>query len=153
MALKNFSCLSAAGALCFALCSSAHAQNSPGDSASAQGLFDQAKKLMTQGKYSEACPKLEESQRLDPGSGTLLNMGDCYEHEGKIATAWARFLEAAAAAKAAGNVERERVSRERAAALSSKVAHLLINVAAANGPAGVEVKRDGAAVGRAQWGT
>jgi serine/threonine-protein kinase len=128
------------------------AQSSPADTATAQALFDQAKKLMAQGKYGEACPKLEESQRLDPGTGTLLNMGDCYERLGKFATAWGKFLEAAAVAKSAKQVERERVSRERAAALLPRVSNLVIGVAGGDAP-GFELKRDGATVGKPQWGT
>src|SRR5262249_22023417 len=112
----------------------------------------QGKKLMAQGKYAEACPVLEESQRLDPGGGTLLNLGDCYEHQGKFATAWAKFLEAAAAAKASNNAERERVARERATNLRPRVSNILIEVGGASTPPGFEIKRDGAAVGRAQWG-
>jgi serine/threonine-protein kinase len=128
------------------------AQGSPTDTATAQALFDQAKKLMAQGKYAEACPKLEESQRLDPGTGTLLNLGDCYEHQGKLASAWGKFVEAASAAKSAKQVERERVSRDRAAALLPRVSNIVINVAAGATP-GLEVKRDDALVGHAQWGT
>src|SRR5262245_6044422 len=80
------------------------------DSAAAQALFDEAKALMAAGKAQEACPKFEESQRLDPGSGTLTNLAKCYEDTGRIAAAWSMYLEAASAARAAGNAERENVA-------------------------------------------
>ena len=54
----------------------------------AQGLYDNAKVLMEQGKYGDACPKLEESLRLDPGLGTQYHLADCYEHLGRTASAW-----------------------------------------------------------------
>src|ERR1700712_2696749 len=84
------------------------------DPAAAQALFNDAKQLMTTGRYAEACPKLEESQRLDPGVGTLFHLADCDEHVGKTASAWAAFLEVAAEAKSSGQPARERVARDRA---------------------------------------
>jgi hypothetical protein len=141
----------AIGATVAVASSEARAQGS--DSVSAQVLYDQAKKLMAAGKYAEACPKLEESQRLDPGSGTLLNLGHCYENEGKTASAWGKFVEAAAAAKAANQSERERVARERASTVFPRLSNIVINVAAGDKTPGLEVKRDGALVGKAQWGT
>jgi hypothetical protein len=137
-----------AGVACLSFSGLAHAD----DRASAQELFDAGQKLMTAHDYAHACPKFEESQRLDPAIGTLLNLGNCYEHEGRLATAWAVFLEAGARAKAAGQTQRVQVAHDHAESLSARAPRLLLLVpSAANMPALV-VKRDGEIVGRAQWG-
>jgi len=136
--------------LCASLATPAGAQSSA-DSAAAQGLFDEAKALMAAGKASEACPKLEESQRLDPGGGTLLNLALCYEKIGRIASAWSRNLDAAAAAKASGNTARENAARKRAAALAARVSKLALNVPDEAKVPGLELTRDGEPVGTAQW--
>src|SRR3954470_4044560 len=57
----------------------ARADDTRVDRAAAQALFDQAKELLARDNVTGACPKLEESQRLDPTSGTLINLADCYE--------------------------------------------------------------------------
>jgi hypothetical protein len=105
---------------------------------------------MADGKYGDACPKLEESQRLDPAPGTQFNLGDCYEHLGRNASAWALFLNVAAAAKSAGLSDREKTARERALAAEAKLVKL--SVQAPNAPSGMEITRDGVVVGRPQWG-
>ena len=61
-------------------------------------LFDDARALMQMGEYGEACPKLEAASKMFPGSGVLLNLGDCYEHIGRTASAFAAFGAAALAA-------------------------------------------------------
>lgn len=146
--LKRFSmAIVLSGAL---VTSVANAQPSGQDQATAEGLFAGGKKLMADGKYAEACPKFEESQRLDPAPGTQFNLGDCYEHIGRTASAWALFLNVASAAKSAGLADREKVARDRAAALEPKLSKLTIVVPS---PApGTEVKRDGVVVGPAQYG-
>ena len=126
---------------------------SAADSAAAQALFEQAKKLLKEGKAAEACPKLEESQRLDPGSGTLINLARCYEQTNRLASAWSKYLEAAAAATASGNQQREKEARERATTLRPRLSELLIDVSAeAKAVSGLEITRDGERVGPAQWG-
>jgi hypothetical protein len=130
----------------------AFAESSSADAAAAQALFDSAKQLMAAGKYADACPKLEESQRLEPGTGTLLNLANCYEQVGKLTTAWTTFLSAASAAKTSGQPDRESVARQRAAVLATKLSKIVIDVAAGEKIAGIEVRRDGMAVGRPQWG-
>jgi serine/threonine-protein kinase len=128
----------------------AHAE---GDSAAAQALFDEAKALMGKGKHAQACPKLEESQRLDPGLGTLFNLAECNEKTGRIATAWSRYLVVAAGARSAGRGDAERVARGRADALQPKLPKLVIEVPVSAQASGLEVTRDGQRVGDAQWGT
>ncbi len=129
----------------------ARAQES-GNAAAAQGLFDDARALMDAGKAAEACPKFEESQKLDPASGTLVNLAKCYEDTGHIASAWSTYLEAAASASAAGNADRERGARERAAALAPRVSKLIIDVPVEARIDGLTITRDGVAVGAPQWG-
>ena len=59
------------------------ARADPATVARAQALFDEALALMKAGKYAEACPKLEESDQLDPGMGTEYRLAECYESDGK----------------------------------------------------------------------
>ncbi len=122
------------------------------DSAAAQSLFDQAKKEMAAKDYASACPKLEESLRLQEGIGTLLNLASCYEHAGKLASAWSKYLEVATRARAAGQAARARIGKERADALAPKLSNLVVDVPGATHPDGLEVRRDGTVVGPAEWG-
>lgn len=57
----------------------------------AESLFRQAREEMKQGEARNACPKFEESYRLDPSVGTLLNWGLCEEALGHTATAWTKL--------------------------------------------------------------
>ncbi len=107
---------------------------------------------MSDGKYAEACSALEESQRIESRSGTALNLADCYEHAGRLASAWSTFLEAATLAKATGNAEREHGARERASALAPRLSNLLISAPSAASTPGLEIIRDGELVGPAQLG-
>ena len=122
-----------------------------GDAAAATALFYEARTLMRKGNYAAACPKLEESLRLDYGIGTQFNLADCNEHIGKLATAWSGYLDVAAASKAANQRQREKVARERASAVEPRVPKLVIEVPSP--PLGVDVRRDGVRVGAAAWGT
>lgn len=123
------------------------------DPAAAEALFKQARQLMAEGKYADACPKLAESQRLDPGTGTLLNLATCYEKNGQIASAWAAYKSAATAAQNTNELDRARLARTRAAALESKLPTLTIVVPAAADRPDLAVTRDGEPVGRPAWGT
>src|SRR3954469_8263227 len=102
------------------------AEPTSSDKAAAEGLFSDARRLMVAGKFQEACPKLEASQRLDPAVGTVLNLADCYERSGRTASAWMEFLEAASAARQSGSADREAEARGRASALESRLSYLVI---------------------------
>ena len=121
------------------------------DPAAAQALFDEGRALMKTHRYPEACPKLAESQRLDPGIGTQFRLADCYEQQGKVASAWAAFLEVASLAAASGQTEREQTARSRATRLESRLPRLKIVVPSENLGAELKITRDGIVVGQAQW--
>ncbi len=123
------------------------------DPATAQALFDQARELMKQERWAEACPKLEESQRLDPGGGTLLHLAICREHEGKIATAWALYQEALAIANRDRRKDRAKIARARIEVLSAKLPRLRVQVDPKNKRLpGFRLSRDDIDVGEPQWG-
>jgi hypothetical protein len=131
----------------------ARAQSSTAERAAAQGLFDEGRELLEQGRAAEACPKLEESQRLDPGIGTQFHLADCYERIGRIASAWTLFLEIASTTRSRGEHEREAVARERAARLANKVSRVSVVVPESSQVEGLSIERGGATVGRGQWGS
>lgn len=128
---------------------SARAQSN--SSARAEALFEEAKALMSKGDYTHACPKFAASEKLDPGVGTLLNLGTCYERQGKTASAWAAFTEAASQAHRAGEPERVRFAEKHANDLLKKLAHLVIRVG--DQRAALEVKLDGTVVDTSEWGS
>lgn len=130
----------------------AQAQGSP-DAALAQSLFDEAVRLMEAGRYADACPKLAESQRLDPGGGTLLNLGLCREKEGKLATAWTVYNAALSLAIKDHRQDRERTAKERILAIGRSLARAVVDVDPATAKLkGLEITLDGVRVGGAAWG-
>jgi serine/threonine-protein kinase len=122
------------------------------DKAAAEALFREGRRLFDAGSYPAACAKLAESERLDPAPGTLLNLAGCYEKNGQTASAWATFKEAVSASHQKGRADWEELARTRAAALEPALSRLTISVAASSLD-GLQVHRDGAAVGQAEWGT
>jgi hypothetical protein len=136
----------------FALARTAHADEpSASDRHLAQSLFDQARALMDQGRYADACPRFADSERLDPGGGTLLNLALCYDKLGKLALAYDTYSEAISVAIAEHRHEREKFARDRVASLGPRLPRLTLKIT--DVPAGMEVRLDGANVPLSAWGT
>ena len=119
----------------------------------AQSLFDEARRLMDAGEHAAACPKLAESQKLDPAGGTILNLGLCFEAVGKTASAWAVLEDALAYARRDGHAQREKIARSHLETIRPILSHLTIEVAPDADVPGVKVTLDGRDLPRAAWGT
>jgi len=122
------------------------------DAATAQALFEEGRALLQAGKAAQACPKLAESHRLDPGTGALLALALCHEQENKLASAWAEFNEVQGRANREGRPDRSRLAQEHAAALRGRLSTLLIQVPPdVASLAGLEIRRNGVPLGRGAW--
>jgi serine/threonine-protein kinase len=131
---------------------SARADPSSDNRAAAQVLFERGRELVESNRFAEACPQFAESQRLDPGLGTLLWLADCYENTGQTASAWTAFSQAAAVA-AERHDPREGVARARAAKLEATLSRLTIVVAPeASALEDLQIHCDGVVVTRGDWG-
>jgi hypothetical protein len=131
----------------------ASAQADAQQKAAAEALFDEAYQLLTQGQYENACRRFEQSQEIDPGVGTLLYLGDCFERSGKTASAWATFREASSAALAAGQADRARMADERARKLSPTLSRLVLLVPQEDRAPGFELLLDGKPLSPALFGS
>lgn len=140
--------------LATALTTSSAWSANPEEKAAAEALFDDGVKLLKAGSLDAACKKLEASQRIDPGIGTLLYLGECYEKSGKTASAWATFREAASVAQAAGQSERARWGQQRADKLVGNLSKLTIEPGAQNREiSSLQISSDGQPVLRSLWST
>jgi hypothetical protein len=106
---------------------------------------------MEQGKFAEACPKLEESQRLDPADGTLLRYAWCEEELGKLATAWVLFKDGLSRAKKSNNATRIKFAEEHLAAIEPKLSKVTIHVSPVAAIDGLELRWDGKLLGKSEW--
>src|SRR4051812_36083964 len=123
---------------------------SAGDKPMAEALFRAAKDLQASGKLSEACPKYAESHRLDPKPGTILNLATCHELEGRTATAWADYDEAATFAARARQTDREKFARGKVDELAKKLSYVVFRFPEVTG---LEIVLDGKALTTASAGT
>ena len=95
------------------------------DKAAADAAFAEAKQLVAKGELAQACPKFELSYREDPQLGSLLNLADCHEKIGKLATARAEFRSAVEIARQHKDA-RGTFAASRAAALDARVSTVVV---------------------------
>jgi serine/threonine-protein kinase len=95
------------------------------DKAAADAAFRDGRALMEAGRYAEACSKFQLSNELDPAIGTVLNLADCHEKQGRTASAWAEFNEVAErGARQADQRARADEAKRRAKALEPRLVRL-----------------------------
>jgi hypothetical protein len=128
------------------------AADAPPDAQRAQQLFDEARELMKDGKYAEACPKLEASQTLDPGGGTLLNLGICRMHEGRSATAFAVLGDALSQARSAGRADRVATAERHLAELAPILSRIVVKVSGEAPPPDLVIEIDGTPLAHKELG-
>jgi len=107
----------------FALPGRAHAQQ-----AAADALFDSARAAMAKGDFATACEQFRASDKLDPAVGTELNLADCEEQRGHLASAWElyRTVEEQLSPKD----ERIALAHSRVEALAARVPKLTLRLVA-----------------------
>jgi hypothetical protein len=147
---RAWKCALAALLVTSAMAGPAQAQSS--NQLAAESLFQEARRLLDEGKYKEACEKLASSQRLDPAAGTALNLARCYEKLGQVASAWARYREAASIAQTTGQADRAAAARKGADALEASLPRLNIEAQQGSGAAGQKITRDREVVAPEAWG-
>lgn len=105
-----------------------HAEPNSAERAAAEALFATATELIAAEKFAAACEKFEGSLQLDPALGTMMRLGDCYDHVGKSASAWAMFRDAASVAHTRNETAREQMATERAADLEKRLSLVRFDV-------------------------
>lgn len=132
--------------------------------AAAAALSKEADKLLAAGRHEEACPKLKESDRLEPKLSTRYRLAGCYEKTGRPASAWALYEEVAGAAQSAAEDPARKARRGDYEKLAN-AAHARASELKANLPtltivvpeplrslSGLEIKIDDKTIGEVLWG-
>jgi hypothetical protein len=132
-----------------AACSWSATARAQGDIATADALWKAGRDLAARGDWAGACPKFQASFDLDEQLGTLLNLADCYNNLGKIATAWARWNTALEWAKRTNDSRLDFIQKEQ----QKTEANLpRVTVEVANPVPTLTIKRGTTVVEPAMWG-
>lgn len=107
----------------------------------ARELFLEGREELQRGDVESGCKKLLESHLLAPTAlGPLLNVADCDERAGRLATAWQRFNHATSLGEPGDH--RVEFAEKRAAALEPRVPRVMLELPP-GAPEGTRVTRDG----------
>ncbi len=97
------------------------------DPAVADQLFKRGKALLAEGRIAEACQRFEESFELDPALGAIMNLADCLERDGRVASAYGRWGEAIELAQRRKD-DRVEYARTRRDALKPSLSSVTVTV-------------------------
>jgi hypothetical protein len=103
----------------------------------ADALFREGRAAAQAGDFQTAYAKFDESERIEPAPGTLLNLADCEEHLGKLLAAREHFDLAASAFPVRD--ARHAFAARRAALLEERIPRITLRLAA-GAPAGTTVR-------------
>jgi hypothetical protein len=121
----------------------------PVDAAAAQTLFERGRSAAQRGDWGQACEAFAESQRLDPGAGTLMNWAMCEAQQGQLASAWQHLTEAAQLLPPGD--DRVAFVRAQRHKLAARLPYLTLRLSA-DMPVGAHVLRNGSELREACFG-
>jgi hypothetical protein len=119
------------------------------DNREADALFQAAKASMARGDAAKACEQFAASLRLEPATGTLLNLAACEEKRGHLVVALQMFRDAQG--RLAHDDFRVSFASERVAALDARVPGLTLTLRK-DVPSGARVFLDGAELSPSELG-
>lgn len=97
------------------------------DLAKAKELFSKARELYKQGNYAEACPLFEESEGLEPATGTELNLALCWAKVGKLLDATRMFGVVLGKTTTDGEAARRQIAQDGARDVAGRLPKLQID--------------------------
>jgi hypothetical protein len=130
---------------------SARAQTAPLAAEQAERLFQEAISLLERGEAELACPKLTESQRLDPSTGTLLLLSVCLARTGHILESYQSFQRVAELAAEQSDTERLTFAREQMAQLEPRLARLILEMPVGSRVDGLSIRLGEQPLSEEQW--
>jgi len=140
-------------ACCLVLARSAQAD----EASDAEALFKEGIEAMRAENYDQACPKLQESYRLDPVPGALFTLAECEAARGKSATAidyYQKFVNSLTSLPADRRDkfdERRRMALDKLAALSAVAPEVTV-IVSSSAPAALVIKRNDVVIDEASYG-
>lgn len=114
----------------------------------AEALFREGRSFVEAGSIDRACPKFEESYRLDPRGGTLVNLADCYQRAKRWASAKAQYEKIIQTDQ---KEDRRQGAAGRLAEIAPRVFYVTLEVKATE--AGLVISRDGLPVPTSEYRT
>jgi len=116
----------------------------------AESAFREGLRSMKEGKFSEAARRFEESQGLEPASGTLINLAYCHRRLGKPVSAWLDYQRAIALAEASHKPAHAELARHESTKLEPTLPRLQLSIV---GPRAnlAELSLDGEALAEPAW--
>ena len=142
--MKRLACLICAGIV--AIAASAHAQDNFQAVSAAKTLFEQGQKQMEDKNYEAACQSFKASNEAVARVGTLLNLADCYEKAGKLASAWGAYFDAISLGRRQQKPEYEEFAQKNRERLEPLLSKMTIVVPPDVKVDGMKVTRDGQTV-------